>query len=283
VPRRFRVAVLGGTFDRLHAGHRALLDGGLQAADRLGVGLTTEAYLRHAAKPLRSSIQPFSTRRRALVRYLTTVAPPARWWVVPLDDGWGSSVEPGVDAIVATEETAPGVASVNAERRRRRLPALTVVSVPVVRGADGLPISSRRIRSGLITSEGRRRAPMPVAVAAAPAEARRGLEQAIHHALPRTHVRFLRGAGGPPVLVGLRAAERVADLQAARAQARAEYGVGVAGVRHGGRGGGVSRTWIVGVRDAEGPVAPAILVAADDWSRALSTVFAARRSAGPAE
>ncbi len=95
MPRRFRVAVLGGTFDRLHVGHRALLDGGLAAADRLGIGLTSDAYLDRAAKPLRGRIQAYRTRRAALVRYLRSAAAARRWWVVPLDDGWGRSVEPG--------------------------------------------------------------------------------------------------------------------------------------------------------------------------------------------
>lgn len=277
MPRRFRVAVLGGTFDRLHTGHRALLTGGLAAADQLGIGLTSDAYLDRAGKPLRARIQPYATRRRALVRFLTRVAPARRWWVVPLDDGWGRSVEPGIDAIVATEETAPGVASVNAERRGRRLPALAVVTVPVVRGEDGLPISSRRIRAGAISPEGRRKAPLAIAVAGASPALRARVTGALTRTLPRARVRFLAAGRGARPVTGVRDAESAAVRRADRALAHAEYSVGVVPVRPRGRPHAADPVWMVAVRDAEGPVAPPILVARGDWERALAVVFADRR------
>ncbi len=277
MPRRFRVAVLGGTFDRLHVGHRALLDGGLAAADRLGIGLTSDAYLDRAAKPLRGRIQAYRTRRAALVRYLRSAAAARRWWVVPLDDGWGRSVEPGIDAIVATEETAAGVTSVNAERRRRGLPALSVVTVPLVRGDDGLPVSSRRIRMGVVGPDGRRRAPLPVGVVGAPAEVRPALAQALATTLPRVRPRFASTSRTGSPVAGVRLAESAANRRARRALSQGEYGIGIVRVRPAGRSGPSSPAWMLGVRDADGPVAPPILVAGDDWDRAMSVVFADRR------
>jgi phosphopantetheine adenylyltransferase len=274
---RFRVAVLGGTFDRLHEGHKALLKGGLRASSSLGIGLTTDAYLDGHSKPLRARIQPYAVRHRALTRYLRSVAPARRWWVVPLENGWGRSVEPGIDAIVATDETAPGVASVNAERRRRRLPALSVVTVPVVRGDDGLPVSSRRIRAGSIDPRGRRRAPLRVAVAIDSPIVRVPLGRALRATLPRPRVRFLTSGRRASAAAGLRTAETAAVQRARRALTNGEYGIGVAAVRRRGGPRAGAAAWMVAAQDADGPVAPPILVAGGDWPLAVAALFAGRR------
>ncbi len=282
MPRRYRVAVLGGTFDRLHVGHKALLKGGLAAADRLGIGLTSDAYLDRVAKPLRAKIQPYAVRRAALVRYLRRAAPVRRWWVVALEDGWGGSVEPGVDAIIATAETAPGVASVNSERRRRRLPALSIVTVPLVQGNDGLPVSSRRIRAGAIGPDGRRRAPLTIEVRGVPDGHRPQVEAAVRKSLPKVRVGFPDHAPRSTPVSGLRAAEKFAAQAAAKAAASAEYGIGVSAVRPTGRAHRSAPTWVLAVRDSDGAVAPPILVAHDEWGPALSVVFAERRPPRPA-
>jgi pantetheine-phosphate adenylyltransferase len=158
--------VLGGTFAGLHAGHRRLLAAAFEAAESVGIGLTTEAYLRGHPKPRPRSIPPYAARRRTLVRYLARHWPRRRWRVVPLADRWGGSVEPGVDLLVASVETREGVRSVNAERRRRGLPPVRTLLIPLVRGEDGRPIASRRIRAGEIDPEGHRLRPIRLAVRA---------------------------------------------------------------------------------------------------------------------
>lgn len=164
MPRRFRVAVLGGTFDRLHAGHRALLAEAFRRAERVGIGLTTAAYLAAHAKPLGGRIEAYRRRRAALLAHLRRTYPGREFWVAPLDEPFGRSVEPGVDLLVVSDETRRGARRVNAERRRRGLPRVAVVAIPSVRAEDGLPVSSRRIRAGRIDPEGRRRRPFVVAV-----------------------------------------------------------------------------------------------------------------------
>jgi phosphopantetheine adenylyltransferase len=158
--------VLGGTFADLHAGHRRLLAAAFEAAERVGIGLTTEAYLRTHPKPRPRAIPPYAARRRTLVGYLARHWPRRRWRVVPLEDRWGGSVEPGIDLLVASVETRAGVRSVNAERRRRGLPAVRTLLIPLVRGEDGRPIASRRIRAGVIDAEGHRLRPIRLALRA---------------------------------------------------------------------------------------------------------------------
>ncbi|MGI0132243.1 MAG: pantetheine-phosphate adenylyltransferase [Thermoplasmata archaeon] len=158
------MAVLGGTFDRLHVGHHALLAAAFDAASEVGIGVTTDDFLAHHPKPQRTAIRPFRTRLRALRRYLARTFPRRTYWVAPLSDPFGRSVEPGVNLLVVSSETVGGGRRVNAERRRRGLPPLPLRRVPLVRAEDGQPVSSRRIRSGAIDAFGRRRRPLTISV-----------------------------------------------------------------------------------------------------------------------
>lgn len=154
---RVRVAVLGGTFDHLHAGHRALLEAAFRRAGEVRIGLTTDRFVRQERKPLARNVQRYAVRARYLKHFLRRRFPDKDWTVVPLRDRWGGSVGPGVDLIVLSEETRNAARTIATERQRRGLPRLDVVIVPLVRADDGRPIASRRIRAGQIDSEGRRR------------------------------------------------------------------------------------------------------------------------------
>jgi pantetheine-phosphate adenylyltransferase len=168
VARRPGIAVLGGTFDRLHAGHRALLAAAFNAADRVGVGVTTDRYLRAHPKPLAARIAPYAARRRVLLRYLRSAYPHRTYWLVPLEDPFGGSVAPGVDLLVVSEETEAGGRAVNRERRRRRLPPVRILVVPIARAADLRPIAGRRIRAREIDAHGHRRTPLRIGLQGPP-------------------------------------------------------------------------------------------------------------------
>ena len=157
--RRFRIAVLGGTFDRIHAGHERLLGSAFRQAEKVGIGLTSERFLREHPKALGNRIRRYSARRRGLRAYLTQRFPGREFWIASLNDVWGRSVDPGVDLLVVSSETLPGARAVNAERRRRGLPPLEILAVPLVRAEDGKPIHSSRIRLGEIDLRGRKLRP----------------------------------------------------------------------------------------------------------------------------
>ncbi len=171
--RPYRFAVLGGSFDRLHAGHRALLRRAFALADRVAVGVTTDAFLAAHPKPDGDRIEPYSRRRRRLARFLAGEYPRSRWRLAALEDVFGGSVEVGPDLLVATADTRAGARAVNRERRRRGRVPLAVELVPLVRADDLRPLSSRRVRAGEIRPDGRRRTPMRIAMRGShPAEAR---------------------------------------------------------------------------------------------------------------
>jgi phosphopantetheine adenylyltransferase len=156
----------------------ALLSAAFRSGREVGIGLTSDRYLGLHPKPGAEAIRPYDARRRALGRYLHRAYPRRRWWVVPLEDAFGGSVDPGVDVLVVSEETAPAAGLVNAERSRRGLPVVRVVIVPIQRGADLRPIAGRRIRDGEIDPRGRRLVPLGLAVRA-PRERLAALQRAL--------------------------------------------------------------------------------------------------------
>jgi cytidyltransferase-like protein len=152
---------VGGTFDRLHRGHQALLEAAFRAAAEVRLGLTTSRYLAEHPKEGADRLRPYAARRRNLARYLRSTFPRRRWQIVPLDDALGGGVEPGIDVLIASEETRSGAHKVNVARRRRGLPALRLVLIPVELADDRRPISSTRIRAGEIDARGRLRRTRP--------------------------------------------------------------------------------------------------------------------------
>jgi pantetheine-phosphate adenylyltransferase len=185
VPRYGRV-VLGGTFDHLHVGHEAMLSTAFAAGRSVAIGLTTPSFLAAHPKPGEAKIQPFATRRRELTRWLAARYPRSRWAVVPLNDGFGRSVDDGVDALVVSADTLVGGQAVNAERQRRGRRPVPVLTVPLVLADDLRPVSSRRIRAGEIDRDGRRlgaiRVGLSVESTADRAPAAKGIRRAFPHA-----------------------------------------------------------------------------------------------------
>ncbi len=186
--RRFGRVVLGGTFDRLHVGHEALLATAFRAGRTVAIGLTTDRYLAAHPKPDRERIATFGARRRALARWLAARYACSRWTIVPLENAFGRSVEDGVDALVVSADTLAGGRRVNAERRRLGRRTVPLLTVPLVLGDDLEPVSSRRIRSGAIDRAGRRRAPISVAVSVRRPEDLGPVRAAVRRVFPRSRI-----------------------------------------------------------------------------------------------
>ncbi len=225
---RLARVVLGGTFDRLHAGHEALLATAFRAGRSVAIGVTTDEYLGRHPKPDAGEIQSYRQRRAALRRWLTARYPPRRWTLVPLEDTFGRSVEDGVDGLVVSAETLAGGRSVNVERRRRGRKTVPLLVVPLVLGDDLQPVSSRRIRAGEIDRSGRRTGPIRVGLAVGDAD-QAPVVRGVRLAFPRAtvQIRPLELSASRP-LARLRNAAR-------RATEGAELGVAVGGIPPGRR------------------------------------------------
>jgi pantetheine-phosphate adenylyltransferase len=145
----FRKVAVGGTFDRLHAGHRELLRVAFTSGERVLIGLTSDAI----AKP--KGAESYEKRLAELQRFLMEEGFAERAEIVRLDDYYGPAVSDAeLEAIVVTEETLARAEEINQRRRQRGLRELEIILVPLLLAQDGKPISSRRIRRGEIDREG---------------------------------------------------------------------------------------------------------------------------------
>lgn len=142
---------MGGTFDAIHKGHRALLDVALSYEHTI-IGLSTDSFAAQRGKTL---LYKYHTRRDRLAQYITKHHPKASHEICPLDDSFGPAVLCDcVDVLVVSEETQEAGQTLNSMRTSRGLGIVSIRVVPMVCGWNGRPISTTDIRKGAIDAEG---------------------------------------------------------------------------------------------------------------------------------
>ncbi|GAA0680571.1 phosphopantetheine adenylyltransferase [Natronoarchaeum mannanilyticum] len=147
---------LGGTFDPVHDGHRALFDRAFELGD-VTIGLTSDEL----APKTRSEdryVRPYDERRADLADELDAFAEEydREYEIRPLDDPTGIATEPQFDYLVVSPETVDGAQRINELREERGVDPLSIDVVDHVRAEDGEIISSTRIVRGEIDEHGNR-------------------------------------------------------------------------------------------------------------------------------
>lgn len=151
---RFSLALTGGTFDRRHRGHEALLSRAFEIADEVCVGITSNRMASRKTYP--RAMQPLAVRRKALEAFLRKKGWLGRARIAVLSDIYGpDAFSKKAGAIVATAETRAGAGAINAERKKRGLAPAKIILCKFVRAEDGKHISSTRVRLGQIDEKGR--------------------------------------------------------------------------------------------------------------------------------
>jgi cytidyltransferase-like protein len=143
---RFNLVAVAGTFDHLHLGHQKLLETAKASGQKVVVGLCEKQMLTN--KAFAQSLESYSVRYQAVARFK-----PDR--ILPLTDIYGPAANnPNFEAIVCSSLTKPNVEKINRRRYLNNLNYLSIIEVPLVNAADGRPISSTRIRQGLVNRQG---------------------------------------------------------------------------------------------------------------------------------
>jgi pantetheine-phosphate adenylyltransferase len=145
---------LGGTFDPVHDGHRALFERAFELGD-VTVGLTSDE-LAPRTRTEKRVVEPFERRERRLEAELQRFASRADrdFEIRRLDEPTGIATEPQFDYLVVSPETVEGGHRVNEIREERGADPLEIVVVDHVPAEDGQRISSTRIVRGEIDEHG---------------------------------------------------------------------------------------------------------------------------------
>mmetsp|Transcript_69330 Transcript_69330/g.156701 ORF Transcript_69330/g.156701 Transcript_69330/m.156701 type:complete len:329 (+) Transcript_69330:145-1131(+) len=142
-PKLKRVAV-GGTFDRLHSGHKKLLTAAAElSCDSVLVGLATGDLI--GSKQGAKLIQPFETRAAAVARFLAMIKPELKVDVVALEDPMGPALtDQELEGLVVSSETLAGGGSINSARTALGLGPLVIC---VMRRTQQASLSSSGLRN----------------------------------------------------------------------------------------------------------------------------------------
>lgn len=152
---RHEHVIVGGSWDRFHAGHRYILLAALEHGKRVDVGITSDDML--ARKIDHRDFDPFDERQAAVTQFLGRMGAD-RANTMRIDDFRGNAVREG-DALVVTDETRKNADRINKERESEGRPPLDIVELSRITGTDGEVISATRIRAGDIDRDGRPQTP----------------------------------------------------------------------------------------------------------------------------
>jgi len=148
--KKSKKVVIGGTFDILHDGHKALL-GRAFGLGEVAIGLTSDVM---AKKIKKRKIENFEQRKKGLEDFIKKefkVAPD----IVKIEDKFGFTLAKDFDYIIVSPETYETAQLINMERQKRKKKPIKIVKIKFVLAEDEKAISAKRISRGEIDREGR--------------------------------------------------------------------------------------------------------------------------------
>lgn len=145
--KQFKTVGLGGTFDRLHSGHKLFLDIAAHYGQSVHIGLITPDYLAKKQKVLAEKIQNYQFRRKNTLNYL------AKREVSSLISNIDSidmdkklATDSSLEALIISQETINGAIDINKLRKKAKKTKLKLIIIPFVIREDGRTESSTRLR-----------------------------------------------------------------------------------------------------------------------------------------
>jgi pantetheine-phosphate adenylyltransferase len=151
--KRFRTVGVGGTFDELHKGHRALLIKAFEIGEHVMVGVSSDEFVRRMDKSHETA--SYEERTRELNDFLRHQGVLQRAEIIPINDAYGVllSKDP-IEALVVSRETEPVAIKINQKRKEIGIGPLEIIVIDMVPSQNHAAISTTRIRTGEIDREG---------------------------------------------------------------------------------------------------------------------------------
>jgi len=147
-----KTVAVGGTFNVLHIGHKALLEQAFELGDLILIGLTTDDL---ANRNRERRVRSYQERRKHLLRHIESGNFGKKFTIVPLTHPYGLTLEKDLDFLVVSHETSRVADKINYIRSQKGKSKIKVVVVDTVMAEDGIPVSSTRVVNREITPDGK--------------------------------------------------------------------------------------------------------------------------------
>lgn len=141
-------AMLGGTFNVLHDGHKALIQKAFELSNDVIIGLTCDKM----ASSGRKRVNPYYLRMKSLIMFLESIGRAAE--IVPLSDKFGSAAKVERGYLIVSKETEDNAKLINKKRVAAGLEPLIVSVIDMVKGKNGFELHARDILSGECSRDG---------------------------------------------------------------------------------------------------------------------------------
>jgi pantetheine-phosphate adenylyltransferase len=151
---KFRTVGVGGTFDELHKGHRALLIKAFDMGEHVMIGVSSDEFVKKMNKPHQTA--SYEERTRDLRNFLRDHGMLQRAEIISINDAYGGvllSKDP-IEALVVSKETEPIALKINEKRKEIGINPLEIIVIGMVPSENHQAISTTRIRTGEIDREG---------------------------------------------------------------------------------------------------------------------------------
>jgi len=132
--------IIGGTFDVLHNGHKALLRKAFSLGDTT-IGLTSDVF---AEENKKRKVNNFRRRKKELTDFAKKefgFLPK----IIKIEDKFGFALEKDFDYIVVSPETKKTALLINQERQKRKKKPIKIIKIEFVLDKDGQPLSATKI------------------------------------------------------------------------------------------------------------------------------------------